>query len=76
MYSVDSSSQRIPAVIVRTSLSVIRSRRGSGGIWKSAKYGMAFTSTPGISPRRIAIPMSAEVTLFETDCIVWSLVPL
>ena len=33
---------------------------------------MSLASTPGISPRRIAMPTRAEVTLFETDCIVWS----
>jgi hypothetical protein len=37
---------------------------------------MTRASTPEISPRPIAMPMSADVTLFETDCIVCRRVPL
>jgi hypothetical protein len=52
----------------------MRSRRWSAGIRYSAKNGIIFASTPEISPRPIAMPTSADVTLFDTDCIVWSLV--
>ena len=58
--------------MVRTSRRVMASRRGSGGVLNAEKYGMTFACTPGISPRRMAIPTRAEVKLFETDCIVCS----
>jgi hypothetical protein len=58
------------------SRSVIRSRRGSAAGPQSASSGIALASTPGISLRPIAIPTSADVTLFETDCIVCSRVVL
>ena len=72
VYATVLSSHLMPDVMVSRCVSVRSLRRGSAsGTRKSpARYGISLTSAPGRSPRPIAIPMSAEVTLLLTDCIV------